>query len=139
MFRKNIDIFTIMLGTNDSNRDRNWNNNSTLQYNESCLAIAAALKEKNENLRFVLANCPAYFGADGFGSAMVRNLQKKLITTMNDAGYPTTFFDMYTVTKTMRAQYPDSLHPNDQGHMMMAEAFAEGLLKVIYPEETEAQ
>ena len=127
------DIFTIMLGTNDSRRDRNWNANSITQYKESCRLLFENLYAKNKDLKFVLANCPAYFGADGFGSLSVRILQKSLVKDMNDLGYPTTFFDMNAVTKTMRAYFPDKLHPNNMGHMLMAEAFAEALMAVINP------
>ncbi len=125
------DIFTVMLGTNDSNRDRQWNSNSTEQYNESCMLLFEALKAKNKKLNFVLANCPAYFGGDGFGSTLVRSLQQKLVPTLNDAGYPTTHFDMHNVTKNLSRCFPDSLHPNDEGHMIMAEAFAEHLQEII--------
>ncbi len=128
-----IDIFTIMLGTNDSNRDRTWDDSDTESYNNSCLGIMEALKKKNKDLHFVLANCPAYFGTDSFGSPKVRQIQSALLPIVNDAGYPTTFFDMYSVTKTMRLYYPDSLHPNDMGHLKMAEAFAEYLQTLITP------
>lgn len=126
-----IDIFTIMLGTNDSNRDRDWTEEDSVLYNESCLALVESLKKKHSSLRFVLANCPAYFGGDNFGSETVRELQAALVSTMNDAGYPTTFFDMYAVTKSFRGFFPDSLHPNDEGHRRMAEAFAKELQKLI--------
>ncbi len=126
-----IDIFTIMLGTNDSNRDRDWTEEDSVLYNESCLALVEALKKKNSSLRFVLANCPAYFGNDDFGSETVRELQDALVPVLNDAGYPTTFFDMYAVTKSFRSLFPDSLHPNDEGHRRMAEAFAEELQELI--------
>ncbi len=127
----NIDIFTVMLGTNDSNRDRDWTEADSKLYNDSCRSIFSALKKKNADLRFVLANCPAYFGSDGFGSATVRNLQEALVKTLNDEGFPTAFYDMYATTKEMRSLFPDSLHPNDEGHMKMAEAFAGALGELI--------
>ena len=129
-----VDIFTIMLGTNDSNRDRDWSNADTESYNNSCLGIMEAIKQKNSDVKFVLANCPAYFGGSNFGSAQVRMIQKALLDIVNEAGYPTTFYDMYSVTKTMSAYYPDQLHPNDMGHLKMAEAFAEYLQTLITPE-----
>jgi len=134
-----VDIFTIMLGTNDSDRDRTWTDADTESYNNSCLGIMDALKKKNKDLKFVLANCPAYFGAGTFGSAKIRQIQNALLSIVNDAGYPTTFFDMYSVTKTMRFDYPDSLHPNNKGHLKMAEAFAEYLQTLITPETNEAK
>ena len=135
----NADIFTIMLGTNDSNRDPAWSDADTQSYNESCLGIMKALTKKNKDLKFVLANCPAYFGSANFGSLQVLLLQKALVSTANDAGYPTTFFDMYSVTKNMSAYYPDQLHPNDMGHLKMAEAFAEYLQTLITSTTNEAK
>ena len=135
----NADIFTIMLGTNDSNRDQAWSDADSQSYNESCLGIMKALKAKNPDLKFVLANCPAYFGSANFGSLQVLLLQKALVSTANDAGYPTTFFDTYTATKTLRSYFPDSLHPNDMGHLKMAEAFAEYLQTLITPATNEAK
>lgn len=134
-----VDIFTIMLGTNDSNRDRDWSDSDTQAYNNSCLNIMKSIKARNKNVKFVLANCPAYFGGDNFGSAKIREIQDALLPIVNDAGYPTTFFDMYSVTKTMRAYYPDSLHPNDMGHLKMAEAFAEYLQTLITPATEEVK
>ncbi|MBR6769505.1 MAG: hypothetical protein IKM34_08485, partial [Clostridia bacterium] len=136
---KTTDIFTIMLGTNDSNRDQAWDNNDTKSYNESCLGIMKALKAKNKDLKFVLANCPAYFGGSNFGSLQVLTIQKALVPIVNDAGYPTTFFDTYAATKTLRSYFPDSLHPNDMGHLKMAEAFAEYLQTLITPATNEAK
>ena len=131
-----VDIFTIMLGTNDSNRDRDWSAADTQSYNDSCLAIMKSLKDKNENLKFVLANCPAYFDSANFGSKQVRDIQAALVSIVNEAGYPTTFYDMYTVTKTMKAYFPDNLHPNDMGHLKMAQAFAEYLQTLVAPTAT---
>lgn len=134
-----VDIFTIMLGTNDSNRDQSWSEADSNAYNESCLNIMKALKAKNEDLQFVIANCPAYFGGSNFGSAKIRQLQTALVPMANDAGYPTTFYDMFSVTKTMSAYYPDQLHPNDMGHLKMAQAFAEYLQTLITPAVNEAE
>ena len=124
---KDTDLFIIMLGTNDSNRDQNWTNASSEKYNQSCLTIVKSLKDQNADLQFVLANCPTYFGTRGFGSETVRNLQSALVKTLNDQGYPTTFFDMNSVTASMKDYFPDELHPNNTGHMLMAKAVAKSL------------
>jgi len=128
---KDTDIFIIMLGTNDSNRDQNWNDASSEKYNQSCLDIVKALKTENPNVRFVLANCPTYFGTRSFGSETVRTLQSALVKTLNEQGYPTEFFDMHTVTATMKDYFPDELHPNNTGHKLMAEAFSKALKPMI--------
>ncbi len=126
-----IDVFTIMLGTNDSNRDRSWDISDNEKYNAGCKGIIDSLLAKNEKLEFVICNCPAYFGNDGFGSTTVRRLAENLVKSLGEEGYTTSFFNMYNVTKTMSAYYPDSLHPDNTGHMKMAEAFSEFLAEYI--------
>ena len=125
------DLFTVMLGTNDSYYDTNWTSADSQKFNEDCLAIFKSLWDKNQSLRFVLANCPRYFGGGGWASVTVRGLQRNLVPTLNDAGYPTTYFDMFTATANMSAYFPDQLHPNDEGYMIMAQKFAEGLQPII--------
>ncbi len=136
-----VDIYTIMLGTNDTWQDTApWTDSDTELYNNSCLSIMEALKKKNKDLQFVLANCPAYFGAaNNIATPNTRKIQEALVPIVNDAGYPTTFFDMYSVTKTLRLYFPDQVHPNDMGHLKMAEAFAEYLQTLITPETNEAK
>ena len=134
-----VDIFTIMLGTNDSDRFRTWTNSDTEKYNNDCLSLMETLQKKNKDVKFVLANCPAYFGGGSFGSTKMRQVQDALLPIVNDAGYPTTFYDTYSATKTLRSYFPDSLHPNDMGHLKMAEAFAEYLQTLVTPETNEAK
>ena len=134
-----VDIFTIMLGTNDSDRFRTWTNADTEKYNNDCLSLMETLQQKNAKVKFVLANCPAYFGSGSFGSAKMRQVQDALLPIVNDAGYPTTFYDTYTDTKDLRSYFPDSLHPNDMGHLKMAEAFSAYLQTLITPTTNEAK
>ena len=134
----NVDIFTIMLGTNDSDRFKTWTDNDTAKYNEGCLKIMDAIQKKNPDIKFVLANCPAYFGGGYFGSAQMRQIQSKLLTIVNEAGYPTTFYDTFNDTKGFSAYFPDSLHPNDMGHLKMAQAFAVYLQTLLTPAQPEA-
>ena len=135
------DIYTIMLGTNDTWQDTApWTDSDTELYNNSCLGIMASLVKKNANLKFVLANCPAYFGTAGnIATPKTRQIQEALVSIVNDAGYPTTFFDTYTATKTLRSHFPDTVHPNDMGHLKMAEAFAAYLQTLITPTTGEAK
>ena len=126
-----LDIITIMLGTNDSNRDRSWSAADDASFNQSCEALVNAMYDKNEDLRFVLCTCPTYFGADGFASMRVVSLVKKLVPTLQEKEYTVDLFDMRSVTSGMKDLYPDTLHPNNQGHMEMANAFAASLQTMI--------
>ena len=125
------DLFIVMLGTNDSFYDGSWTDADSKKFNEDCLGIFQALKAKNQNLQFVLANCPRYFGTGGWASVTVRGLQRNLVPTLNDAGYPTTFYDMFTATSQMSQYFPDQLHPDNEGSMIMAQKFATFLQPLV--------
>lgn len=126
-----LDVVTIMLGTNDSNRDRSWSKEDDELYNASCKEMMDAILKKNKNIQFVLCTCPAYFGNDGFASTRVVSLVKKLVTNLSAENYAVTLFDMRKATASMKDLYPDTLHPNNQGHMEMAEAFSAALQALI--------
>ena len=140
MRASNIDIFTVMLGTNDSNRvwqnGTAWKDEDTANFKSSCEKLFLSLKEKNSAVEFVIMNCPAYFGNQSFGSAKVRSIQSELVDEMNAKGYKTSFFDMYTVTKpfgdNISKYCPDALHPNAEGHTIMAQALAAKIDELIH-------
>ena len=125
------DLFTIMLGTNDSFYDTVWTSEDSKKFNDDCLDIVKSLFNKNNDLQFVLSNCPRYFGNGGWASKTVRDLQAALVPVLNNAGYPTTFFDMYTPTSTMRNDFPDELHPSNAGYLKLGKIFADGLQPVL--------
>ena len=126
---RNADITLIMLGTNDSNRDRNWNANSTAKFEEGYRNLLNAINKRNSDMTYFLMNCPVYGGNDAFGSKTVRDLQKELTETLIGEGWDLHFFDMYTYTKkevTLK-NFPDKLHPSDKGYGMLANGVAEML------------
>lgn len=126
---READITLIMLGTNDSNRDRAWNANSSALFEEGYRNLLDEINKKNSNMTYFLMNCPVYGGNDAFGSETVRDLQKELTDTLIDEGWDLHFFDMYTYTKdtvTLRNFY-DGLHPNDKGYSLLAKGVADML------------
>lgn len=85
-------------------------------------------------MQFVIMNCPACFGTridNKFGSPELRQIQEELVGEMNEKGYKTSFFDMYSVTKDLQDYYPDNLHPDEDGHTVMAEELANALSELI--------
>ncbi len=126
---KDADITLIMLGTNDSNRDRNWNANSTAKFEEGYRNLLNEINKRNPDMTYFMMNCPVYGGNDAFGSKTVRDLQKELTDTLIGEGWDLHFFDMYTYsrTKITLKNFPDKLHPGDKGYGMMANGVAEML------------
>lgn len=134
-FASSIDIFTVMLGTNDSNRDHDWKKADTAKFKFDCETLFQKLLAKNENLQFVIMNCPACFGTrdteQKFGSATVREIQYELVGIMNSKGYKTSFFDMYEATKDLGEYFDDDLHPNAYGQVIMAERLSVAIDQLI--------
>ena len=128
-----FDIVLIMLGTNDSDRDPNFSKDDDKMYNDSALGLAKALTKKNDHIKFVIMNCPVYYGGGNSGSKHVRDLQAKLPALFEENGYDCSFFDMYTFTKDelTKTRFPDSLHPNDEGYSMMGVKLAEVIPQII--------
>lgn len=126
------DIVLIMLGTNDSNRDKDWTTDDDKVYQSSCRQIIDRAKEHSPNAEFVIMNCPAYYGTGNYGSARVRKLQSEIVDTLQAEGYPIHFYDMYTYTSLNLGEemFPDLLHPNDLGHLNMAKGITE-MLKLL--------
>lgn len=124
---QNADITLIMLGTNDSNRDQNWNDESTAKFNEGCENLVSMIEERRPDMTYFIMDCPVYSGNENYGSATVRGLQKKLVTSLADKGYDMHYFDMYSYTskKITLALFDDGLHPNDKGYVKMAEGVCE--------------
>ncbi|MBQ8287314.1 MAG: hypothetical protein IJX76_00900 [Clostridia bacterium] len=123
------DYALIMLGTNDSYFDRNWTATDDERYLTSAENLVADLTKNNDALQIMIMNCPIYYGTNGSGSQQVRTLQGLLPGRLTDAGYSTTFFDMYTFTAEHlgRENFPDELHPGDTGYQIMAAKLAEVL------------
>lgn len=127
---KDIDIALIMLGTNDSNRDQQWNANSSAEYEKAYKNMLEMLKKANPEMSYFMLNCPVYGGNQQFGNATVRNLQRKLTAQFIGEGWDLHFFDMYTFTKDVvkLSNFPDQLHPGDKGYEIMALGVAEKIL-----------
>jgi len=128
-----IDIFTIMLGTNDSNLDRNWTEADSDLYRSGCETLFRSLSQKNPDVQFLLINTPAVFGSrvGKHSTPKIRELQAELFGTMNEKGYKTSFFDMFTLTEDKRQYFSDDLHPDAAGHTFIGEALAKKLAEMI--------
>lgn len=134
-----VDIALIMPGTNDSNRDRNWNSNSDALFEEGYRNLLNNLNAKQPEITYFMMNCPVYDVTknENYGSETVRNLQKKLTDDLIKEGWDLHFFDMYTYTKdtvTLR-NFGDGLHPNDKGYGMLANGVGNMLKEYFASEE----
>lgn len=129
-FGKNFDLALVMLGTNDSAYDRVWNAADDRTYFNAARSIFGTLRSDSKEVRLVVMNCPAYYGSGTSGSAHVRNLQADLpafLEQQNIGGVM--FYDMhgFTAEHVGQANFPDGLHPNNQGYFTMAKGLSEAL------------
>ncbi len=126
----NVDLTLMMLGTNDSNRDRLWTEEDDAAYNEAAYKLCSTMKKRRPDMEIVVMNCPACYYGQGYGSARVRNLQAKLPEYLKSQGIDGVMrYDMhaYTAEHLGASRYPDKLHPNYEGYALMAK----GLFAVI--------
>lgn len=131
---EDIDIFTIMLGTNDGNRvGTGWNDSDSAAYKRDYEKLVTNLSKKNPDIQFVIMNCPTTFrdASQNYDSDTIRALQRELVDELAAKGFKTAFFDMQAVTKNLSAHYPDQLHPDQNGHTIMAEALQKTLAELI--------
>ncbi len=131
---ENFDLVLIMLGTNDANSGRaleagfNFDSNYEAAFINGCRNIVDELKAKNPDVRIALLNCPIAFRTDveNYARDYIRGYQSKAAQQLG-----LDLLDMYTFTKnnTTSADYPDSLHPKDEGYTK----YAEGIYAMITP------
>lgn len=130
----NLDLVTIMLGTNDAYHANGWTEEEKATFKADCQSLVATLHKKNPAMQFLLMNSPACFGEKSFRYNMppLRLLQTELVTELNALGYKTHFFDMYSLTKPLGDEFPDQLHPNKAAHLVMAQALCEKINKLLH-------
>ena len=129
-----FDVVVVMLGTNDSNRDRDWTEEDDESFIDGCMEILDNIVIDDDTTKTVLCTSPAYYGKDNFTSDDILYLEEELPKTLKAAGYGNiSSFDMYTYTdeNLTVARYPDKLHPDNEGCLLMAQGIAEYLKELV--------
>lgn len=131
----NIDLAIIMLGTNDANSYRLEQANKYIytarfknEFKSSCENIVNALKEKNSDMQILLANAPIAYSTNVKGNLdqYIRSYQQY---TADELGLELIDFYTYTKENMVEADFPDKLHPSDEGYT----SFAVGMSALIAP------
>jgi hypothetical protein len=131
-----------MLGTNDGYTDAGpttgWDGVWTAEDDASFLKtmddLATAAIKVNPGLKTVFLSCPVYYRSGDPTSPYYHSshyhvtphtieLQKQGVESMRAKGMDVHLFDMnlYTTEKTPATMYSDLLHPDDEGHFIMAQ------------------
>lgn len=130
---KKVDVFTIMLGTNDSRGDivGSYGKNQA-KFEEGFSNLIGALHKKNGDARFILMNCPVYYGNETYGADYIVEWQGELYEKYSKE-YDLSFFNMRAFSKkNMPVSYfGDKLHPNDLGYVIMGEGIANMLKEYL--------
>lgn len=128
-----VDVFTIMLGTNDSRGDIvSGYGKDQAKFEEGFSKLISALHKKNSKTRFILMNCPVYYGNETYGADYIVEWQSELYEKYSKE-YDLSFFDMRTFSKENMPVdlFADKLHPNDEGYMIMAEGIGNMLKEYL--------
>ena len=132
---KQMDIMTIMLGTNDGDRfmalKGKWTEEDDAQFIASCEKMVKSFYDRNNDLKFYIFNVPTCFRQDSdyvAGAPYVRKAQQAAYDSLVAKGYDMLgFLDVGKLTEDMKKYFADGLHPSDPGHKLLAERIAEYL------------
>ena len=117
----NPDILHIMLGTNDI-KNENWDlgkGNFKLDYKK----IVDSFKAINPNLKIVVGIPPRIHKENVFGERNPQILEEEGIPLIYEVAEEinATVANYFDPTKDKPEYFPDFLHPNDEGHKIMAD------------------
>jgi lysophospholipase L1-like esterase len=125
------DVVTIMLGTNDS-KPGNWKNKD--EFAPDYKDMIARFKKANPKVRiYCCLPIPAYSGRWGINDATIKGqivplVRKVAKDTESDV------IDLYTPMIGKGEFIPDGVHPNGDGHAVMAKALFKALTGKDMPE-----
>lgn len=119
------DVVTIMLGTNDS-KDENWNTLSG-NYEQELRNLITTYRNLPSHPIVILATSPTAYNRNwNINDAVITDeiapIQRKVAEEM---GCP--LIETNANTKNMADNFADGIHPNDGGHTVLAELFADGI------------
>lgn len=119
------DVVTIMLGTNDS-KDATWNAYGD-KYEQELRELVQAYRDLPSHPTVILATSPTAYNRnwninDEVITGTIAPIQRKVAEEM---GCP--LIDANAATKNAADKFADGIHPNDAGHALLAQLFAEGI------------
>lgn len=129
----NPDIVHIMLGTNDI-KNENWDEGKD-NFLRDYLNIINNYKAKNPNVKVYVGVPPRIFKENVFGTRSPRILEEEGIPLIKQVAEKAgaTLIDYFEPLKDSGELFPDFLHPNAEGHKMMADI---ALKAITIPEKT---
>ena len=140
------DYVLIMLGTNDADRAAKygclggytWNDADDDKYISDYLALVDELKAKDSDSVFVVMNCPVSYRLTSYDHSRVRTVQAEVAQKLKDRGDTVYFYDMHTYTSQNLGSdnFPDQLHPSDEGYALMADG-VHAMLQAIWNGEVD--
>ena len=137
-----FDVLMVMLGTNDGYTDAKtgstwdgvWTTEDDASFVKSLEDLVTAANTANPGLKTVVMNCPVYYRSGDPTSPYYHashyhvtphtlELQAQGVENLRAKGVDVHLFDMntFTVEKTTASMFSDLLHPDDQGHFIMAQ------------------
>ncbi len=127
----------IMLGTNDSKDNpsgvNNWTATAPTRYAADYNSMIDALLALAPKLQVFLALPPPAF-ANTFsidGTVIANQIIPIVVGIASKRQLPV--IDVHTALAGMSSLFPDGVHPNDMGHMLIARAMQQGLLSPAIP------
>ena len=158
MRAEKFDTVLIMLGVNDGYADAKtgntwdgvWTEQDDKNFLKDMTYMVQSIHMENEDAEVVVMNCPVYYRSGDpsssyyysshyHSSPRIIALQAQSVTDLRAKGADYVhLYDMnsYTNKNTPVSMYPDCLHPNDQGHEIIAEGVV-AMLKLLREGKTD--
>lgn len=119
------DYIIVMLGSNDS-KPQNW---QAEEYKKQYVSLVVQLKEIQRDTKIYLVSPPAVFDVGvrtsyGIDNTVIRDQIREIVREVAEqtgAGW----IDLYAVTKDHPEYFPDGVHPNLEGNILLAETICE--------------
>jgi lysophospholipase L1-like esterase len=120
------DIVIIKLGTNDT-KSRNWKNKA--DFVADCIAMIKHFQGLSSKPKVWLCRpVPAYPGNFGISGKVI---EKEVLPLIDEAAAKADVevIDLFTALSGKKDLFPDAVHPNVEGHLLIAEAVHSAITK----------
>lgn len=130
------EIVLIMLGTNDS-REANWKEGAAEVFEKEYGELIERLYTMKNKPQIILATPPAPVPEEGKETAMqgvnLTVIREEIIPIVERvaARYELLWINMYAATEGHGEYFADTVHPNDEGHAIIAQKFYEELEQIL--------
>lgn len=131
--------FVVAIGVNDARTKAGVNYSDPTRYKQNLSEILRLAKEYSSRILFVgLTPCieersnPVSWGDTGYTNGRIKEFDDTLREFCEESQVPfVEVYEPFAKTEAENELLPDSLHPNDKGHQLIADLVTPGLFELL--------